>query len=548
MKRSSHRGNPPLQSRRDFLRHVVHLGAVGAIGASGLWLPTRVAAQSSPSSVVEIDTGQVRGYVNEGISVFKGMPYGASTAGANRFRPPQPAEAWTGIRESVEYGPSAPQTLGSDGRLAPGQSEDCLVINVWTPEANSNKKRPVMFWCHGGGFTNLSGSSPSYDGTNLCKRGDVVVVTVNHRLNIMGFTHLAELGGEQFAHAGTAGMLDLVAALQWVQRNIEQFGGDPGNVMIFGESGGGRKVGTLLAMPAAKGLFHRAVIQSGPTIQLASAEAGTRQASSVMEALGLRSGDMRGLQNAPVERIIGAYLSMSDQSSTDSSSFAPVVDGDALPASPFHPTASAVNPDVPLIVGANRTELTLQMRGDTAAFNLDEAAMVRRLQPILGDMTQEIIDVYRSDQPDASPSELFFLIISDRTYVVPCTVIAERRAALNAAPVRSYYLTWETQTFNGRLMTPHALDIPFVFDNTHAERTVYGFTTGTAEERSMADKISDSWIAFARSGNPDTGKLPDWPAYSSSSRQTMVLDNQSRIVEDPIRSRREIMQRSLNLT
>ena len=223
------------------------------------------------------------------------------------------------------------------------------------------------------------------------------------------------------------------------------------------------------------------------------------------------------------------------------------MDGDALPASPFHPTASAVNPDVPLIVGANRTELTLQMRADTEAFNLDEAKMMQRLQSILGDMTREVVDVYRSAEPDASPSELFFLIVSDRAYVVPCTVIAERRAALNAAPVRSYYLTWETQTLDGRLMTPHALDIPFVFDNTHAERTVYGFTTGTAEERAMADKISDSWIAFARSGNPDTGKLPDWPVYTGESRQVMVLNNESRVVEDPIRERRQVMQRVLNL-
>lgn len=531
-----------LQSRRRFLSHSVQFGAMGAIAASGLWLPGRLAAQSSPSAVVETETGRVRGYVNEGVSVFKGIPYGASTAGENRFRPPQPAPAWTGVRESVEYGPTAPQSLDANGQLGAGQSEDCLVINIWTPQANSNRKRPVMFWCHGGGFTSLSGSSPSYDGTNLCNRGDVVVVTVNHRLNIMGFSHMAELGGEPFAHAGTAGMLDLVAALEWVQRNIEQFGGDPDNVMIFGESGGGRKVGTLLAMPAAKGLFHRAVIQSGPTIRLASAEAGTRQATSLFEALGLRPGDMRGVQSAPVEQIIAAYQRLSQ-----SSSFAPVVDGDALPTSPFHPTASAVNPDVPLIVGANRTELTLQMRSDTAAFELDEAGMRQRLQSVLGDMTAEVIDVYRRAEPDASPSELFFLIVSDRAYVVPCTVIAERRAALNAAPVRSYYLTWETRTLNGRLMTPHALDIPFVFDNTHSERTVYGFTTGTVEERRMADKISDSWIAFAGRGNPDTGKLPDWPVYTGASRQTMVLDNESRVVEDPIGPRREVMQRVLNL-
>ncbi|PLW82871.1 carboxylesterase/lipase family protein [Kineobactrum sediminis] len=531
------------QSRRQFLRQSMQLGTVAMLGANGLWLPTHVAAQSSPSGIMEVDTGRIRGYCNEGVSVFKGIPYGASTAGENRFRPPQPAAPWTGVRTVKDYGPSAPQSLRPDGKLGEGQSEDCLAINVWTPEPNGNRKRPVMFWCHGGRFTSLSGSSPSYDGTNLCNRGDVVVVTVNHRLNILGFTHMAELGGESFAHAGTAGMLDLVAALEWVQRNIEQFGGDPDNVMIFGESGGGRKVGTLLAMPAAKGLFHRAVIQSGPTIRLASAEAGTQQAKSLFDELGLRPGDMGGVQRAPVERVIGAYQRLSLRGE-----FAPIVDGDALPDSPFHPSASTANPDVPVIVGANRTELTFWMRNDDAAFNMNERQVEERLQSVTGDLTREVIDVYRTAEPDASPSELYFLIASDHSYVVPCMVIAERRAALNAGLVRSYYLTWDTKTRGGRLMTPHALDIPFVFDNTHPQKTTYGFTTGTEKERSMADKISDSWIAFARSGNPDTGKLPDWPNYSGASRQTMVLDNVSKVIEDPIKSRREIMQRVLGLS
>lgn len=538
------------QSRRQFLRHSMRLSAAMAVGASGLWLPAHLAAESAPSASVETDKGRVRGYVNEGVSVFKGMPYGASTAGDNRFRPPQPAAAWTGVREAMEYGPSAPQSLGENGGLGEGQSEDCLVMNVWTPEANSNKKRPVMFWCHGGGFTSLSGSSPSYDGTNLCKRGDVVVVTVNHRLNIMGFTHMAEAGGEAFKHAGTAGMLDLVAALQWVQRNIEQFGGDPDSVMIFGESGGGRKVGTLLAMPAAKGLFHRAVIQSGPSMRLVSADAGARLASSLFDELSLKVGDMKAVQNAPVEHIIGAYQRIARQPGyrAVTAGFAPVVDGDALPYPSFHPEASPVNPDVPVIVGANRTELTLQMRGDEAAFNLNEKQLKQRLQSVTGELTKDVIDVYRAAEPDASPSELYFLIVSDHRYVIPCTVIAERRAALNAGPVRSYYLTWETKTRDGELMTPHALDIPFVFDNTHSERTVYGFTTGTEEERSMADKISDTWIAFARSDNPNVGKLPDWPTYSKASRQVMVLNNDSKVLEDPIQSRREIMQEVLQLS
>ena len=538
-----------LKSRRQFLRQSIQLGAAGVIGASGLWLPWKVAAATNRSAVVETDKGKVQGYVNRGISIFKGIPYGASTAGKNRFRPPQPANPWSGIRDTLEYGAAAPQSLNPSGGLGKGQSEDCLVLNVWTPATGDHKKRPVMFWCHGGGFSSLSASTPAYDGTNLCNRGDVVLITVNHRLNALGFAHLADQGGEAFQHSGTAGMLDLVAALQWVKTNIAQFGGDPEKVLIFGESGGGRKVGTLLAMPAAKGLFHRAVIQSGPSMKLVSAEAGTRRAEMLMQEMGIKPGDMKAAQEMPIEKVIAAYgrIARRPEHSGAEGNFAPVVDGDVLPYPSFHPTASPVNPDVPLIVGTNRTELTLQLQRDAEAFSLNEAQMEARIKKIAGDLTREVIDVYRTAVPSASPSELFFLIASDAAYVVPSTVIAERRAALGGGPVYAYYLTWKTRTRNGKLMTPHALDIPFVFDNTDSEHTTYGLTTGTEEERSLADKVSDTWIAFARTGEPNGGKLPQWPPYSKNSRRTMVIDNTSEIMEDPIKPRREIMQKVLKL-
>lgn len=531
-------------NRRQLLRHAIRLSAgLGAISAGGILLPSCYANTGNPSGVVETATGKVQGYVNQGVSVFKGIPYGASTAGKNRFMPPQPVEPWTSVKETVEYGPSAPQSV-SGGSLGEGQSEDCLALNIWTPEANDNKKRPVMFWCHGGGFTSLSGSSPSYDGTNLCNRGDVVVVTVNHRLNVMGFTSLAEQGGDALAHSGTVGMQDLVAALTWVKDNIEQFGGDPDTVMIFGESGGGRKVGTLLAMPAARGLFHRAVIQSGPSMKLVSAENGAALADKLMQELGLRQGDIQGLQALPAAKIIAAYQALARQPGyrAVTAGFAPVVDGESLPYPSFDPVASPVNPDVPLIVGANRTELTLQMRGDEAAFNLTWEQLPERVQRIAGDRTEEVIAVYREAVPDAPASEIYFLIASDARYVVPCSEIAARRSQLNGGNVYAYYLTWPTKTLGGKLMTPHALDIPFIFDNTHAERTVYGFTTGTEEERALADKVSDTWIAFARSGNPNAGKLPEWKPYTTETRNTMVIDNNSQLVDDPFKARREIMR------
>jgi para-nitrobenzyl esterase len=536
-----------LKTRREFLHQSFQIGALGVLGASGLWMPLRAAAETARSGIVETDKGKVQGYVNQGVSVFKGIPYGASTAGKNRFRPPQPATPWTGIRDAMDFGPSAPQSLNPSGGLGEGQSEDCLVLNVWTPSTTDDKKRPVMFWCHGGGFSSLSASTPAYDGVNLCNRGDVVVVTVNHRLNALGFTHLAEQGGEPFRHAGTVGMLDLVAALEWVKTHIARFGGDPDKVMIFGESGGGRKVGTLLAMPAAKGLFHRAVIQSGPSMKLVSAEAGAKRAQILMQEMGLQPGDLKAAQEIPIEKVIAAYgrIARRPEHSGAEGNFAPVVDGDVLPHPSFHPTASPVNPDVPVIVGSNRTELTLQLRADEAAFHLNDQQMEERVKRIAGDLTKEVIQVYRAAEPDASPTELFFLIASDAAYVVPSAVIAERRASLNAGPVYAYYLTWKTKTFNGKLITPHALDIPFVFDNTDKEHTTFGLTTGIEEERNLADKVSDTWIAFARTGVPDGGKLPHWPAYSKNSRNTLVIDNTSKVVEDPIKPRREIMQKVL---
>jgi len=537
-----------LESRRNFLRQSVYAGVVGMFGAGALWLPVHASGETKRSPVVETDKGKIRGYVNKGINVFKGVPYGASTAGKNRFRPPQPAEPWTGVREALEFGHSTPQSLDPQtGGLGKGQSEDCLVLNVWTPSTTDGKKRPVMFWCHGGGFRSGSASSPAYDGTNLCLRGDVVVVSVNHRLNVMGFAYLYEQGGEPFKHSGTAGMLDIVKALEWAATNIEQFGGDPDRVMIFGESGGGRKVGTLLAMPAAKGLFHRGVIQSGPSLKLVSKEDGIRLSEMLMKELSLKTGDMKGLQSVPIEKVMAAYGRISGGPGYDpnNNGFAPVVDEDSLPFPSFHPVASPVNPDVPLIVGANRTELTIHLQRDEAAFHLNEQDMVKRVSRIVGDLSKDVIDIYRTAEPDASPSEIFFLIASDARYVVPCAVIAERRSALNAGPVYSYYLTWKTKTRNGKLMTPHALDVPFVFDNTDKEHTAFDFTTGTKEERSLADKVSDTWIAFARTGDPNCGKLPKWLPYTISSRKTMVIDNQSKVVEDPFKNRRIIMKHVL---
>ncbi len=316
--------------------------------------------------------------------------------------------------------------------------------------------------------------------------------------------------------------------------------------MIFGESGGGRKVGTLLAMPDAKGLFQRAVIQSGPTIKVITREDATLAAQAVLDELQIPRADFRKLQEVPLDKLVPAYFAASRRHRFNHtvSGFAPVVDGKVLPQHPFHPTASAIMPEVPLMIGTNRTELTLQLAGDTAAFSLDEAGLQTRIKGLFGDNAASLIDVYRKSVPAATPSELFFLIVSDNRYCAPIMTIADRRAALGKAPVHTYYFTWETPVQGGRLRSPHALEIAFAFDNTERSKR---FTGGGPRAAALADKMSDAWIAFARTGSPDTGKLPKWTAYTSSQRATMVFNDVSAVVDDPMGVRREAMQAAMGL-
>jgi para-nitrobenzyl esterase len=534
-----------MTNRRTFLKQTSLLALAPAL------------ARAEPSGVVVADTafGKVRGEEVQGIKIFKGVPYGASTAGQNRFMPPKDPMPWSGVRDALHYGPSTPQSnpgatraispLSVASANLPPESEDCLVLNVWTPALKDGRKRPVLFWCHGGGFVTGSGSSPGTDGANLARRGDVVVVTINHRLNVLGFTYLAEFGGSDFASSGDAGMLDIVHALRWVRNNIEQFGGDPNTVMIFGQSGGGRKVGTLLAMPSAKGLFHRAVIESGPTIRLVEREQAIRVAGMLLAKLNVGKSDVRELQKMPVDRIMGAYFSVvKDMGGEDqmTQGFSPTVDGNAIPKHPFHPAASPISADVPLMIGSTRTEMTLL--SDAASFSLDEAGMQSRIKSMAGDSSDALIELYRKLNPRATPSDLYFLIASDYRYGAPVMKIAERRAALGKGSVHLYYFTWETPVEGGRLHSPHTMEIPFAFDNVQISR---GITGGGADAMALADKVSDSWIAFARTGDPNHAKLPHWPAFNASDRPTLVINNQSKVVGDPIREQRLAMFRALDL-
>jgi para-nitrobenzyl esterase len=536
------------QSRREFLKRS---SLLVALSAGGVLRPAR-----AQQSFVEADTafGKVRGLDVAGVKTFKGIPYGASTARRNRFMPPQDPEPWAGVRDALAYGSSAPQrepgaraatsSRAVAARGLPDEGEDCLVLNVWTPAVGGAGRRPVMVWCHGGGFVSGSGSSPVTDGANLARRGDVVVVSINHRLNVLGFTNLSELGGREFAQSAEVGMLDIVHALKWVRANIGEFGGNPDNVTVFGQSGGGRKVATLLAMPPAKGLFHRAIIESGATLKLVEPEQGVRVARELMKVVGLEPGRWRELQTLPLDQLMSAYFETVRGMGVDQMTmgFSPNVDGVAIAQHPFHPKAAAISANVPLIVGSTRTELTSS--ADASAFTLDEAAMHKRLTALLGDSTDHLLEVYRKANPGASPSDLYFLIASDERYGAPVMKIAERRAALGRGPVYLYYFRWETPLDGGKYRSPHTVEIPFAFHNLEASP----WTAGVPNTAALADQVSGAWLAFARTGNPNTSKLPRWPAFDAKRRTTMVFDAESKAVEDPLHDRRIAMFEATGLS
>jgi para-nitrobenzyl esterase len=486
-------------------------------------------------SIVATTAGKVQGTTRNDIHVFKGIPYGAPTGGSNRFRPPTPPAPWTGVRDALQYGASSPQPVGGMAGLyaitgsteREPESEDCLCLNVWTPAVNDGGKRPVMFWCHGGGFTMGSGSSGFYRGTNLARRGDVVVVTVNHRLGPLGYLYLGDILGEEYASSGNVGMLDLVMALEWVRDNIAAFGGDPGNVTIFGESGGGAKVSTLLAMPAAQGLFHRAIVQSGPGLRVMSREKATEHTGKLLKALEIAPGNSEQLSVVPVEQIFAANAQVN---SNGLRGWSPVLDGQVLPHHPFAPVAPAISAHVPLIIGTNKDEATLFLLTDRELATLDETGLRVRIQTMAGDAADRLLAAYHHAYPQYSPADLFAAMMSDHMMRMNSITLAERKVAQRAAPVYMYLFTYETPTLDGRLKSCHALEIPFVFDNV--DRT--DRFTGTSPERfPLAEKMSEAWMAFARDGVPFARELPPWPAYNPEQRPTMIFDTTCRVENDP---------------
>jgi para-nitrobenzyl esterase len=481
--------------------------------------------------------GQVRGLRKRGASVFKGLRYGADTAGANRFRPPQPVAPWTGVQDAFDYGPQSPQMRSPLADKGP-MSEDCLRLNIFTPAADMSA-RPVMVWFHGGGFEAGSGSQKVYDGTRLALRGDVVVVTLNHRLNVFGHCYLGDRLGEAYAQAGNVGYLDLICALRWVSDNIAAFGGDPDNVTIFGQSGGGRKVSLCYAGEDARGLFQRGVVQSGSHLRVQAPEEAARLTDALLKTLDLAPGDAARLLEAPMDALSAAQLKVMRDTR---SRFSPVLDGLAFKDHPFLPNAPAISSHLPMMVGTTRTELSNQLGYEPGAFDLDMAELRKRLARHVGEADVEAaIAEFQASNLQASPSELYFLITSARGYILDQTLMAEQRVKSGAAPTYVYQLTWRSPAEDGRRISQHTLDLPFMFDNVAAAPHLTG--PETDETRALAQAMAETWIAFARTGDPNNAAIPDWRPYNLTTRPMMLFDVPPTLAQDPFAGERAFMSR-----
>jgi para-nitrobenzyl esterase len=508
-----------------------------------------VAADGAP--IVETASGKVVGYMRNGIQTFKGIPYAETTEGANRFMPPIKVKVWSGVRSSRQYGSVAPQAPRSgwandeeafmfswdDGI----QGEDCLRVNVWTPAVNDGKKRPVMVWLHGGGFSAGSGQElKSYDGENLARRGDVVVVSLNHRLNVLGYLNLAQYG-DRYASSANLGMLDIVAALEWVRDNIERFGGDPGTVTIFGQSGGGGKVGALMGMPAASGLFHRAIVESGSMLRAGSGEKSRQLADLIVAELGLNHSNIQEIQTLPCDKLIQASIKVLRERNTtprgtppnfrrlaETLGFAPVVDGTILPAHPFDPQASTLSADVPMIIGSTLNEFITAINHPEYE-QMPETELEERVRGMFGDRTPRVIAAFKQRSPHASAFDVWSHIGASSVRQAAIAQ-ATAKAALGKAPAYLYWFTWQTPIFDGRPRAFHCAEIPFVFDNTDRCENMTG---GGADARALASIMSDAWIHFARTGNPNHPHMPQWDAFSPNRKQTMMFDNKTVQVNGP---------------
>ena len=489
--------------------------------------PLSSASFAAAGTELQTRSGRVRGEKHNGLHIFKGIPYGGDTA-KRRFQPPVKETPWKGVRDATEYGASAPQ--GREG----ASSEDCLFLNCWTPGLADGAKRPILFYIHGGGYATGSGSDPLYDGSTLCHQGDVVVITVNHRLNAFGYLYLANLAGPDYAHSGNVGQLDLIAALQWVQEHAEALGGDPNSVMVFGQSGGGAKIATMMAMPAAKGLFHRAWTMSGQQVTAAGPRAATQRAERFLATLkpgSSRDAQIKALLQAPVADVLAAAKAKDFSRIEDKSlHFCPVMDSGVLPRHPFWPDAPLQSANIPMVIGNTRDETRAFLAKDEN-FSLkweDLPDKIRR-QQYVDIEPRAVIEFYRKQYPNYTPSQVFFAATTAGRSWRGAVEELEVRAA-QGNNTWAYQLDWGSPLDGGKYGAFHTLDIPLVFNNIHQAGSRTG---GSDDAQKMARSMSAALLAFAKTGNPNDATIPKWKPYSRAQRETMVFDVPSHLENDP---------------
>jgi para-nitrobenzyl esterase len=508
----------------------LYLGAAATVA-------TAVSLAASPSSgsdpIVQTKQGKLEGQTSKSSYSFLGIHYGADTGGQNRFLPPQAVQSWSGVKKADQMGNRCPQPpINMPGEMGTvlsfsdlPTSEDCLVLNVWTPHVHDHAKRAVMVWLHGGGFFLGSGGDKYYEGSNLAGKNDVVVVTLNHRLAAFGYLYLGNEAGPAYADSQLVGMLDIVQALQWVKDNIAQFGGDPNNVTIFGQSGGGSKVSALTAMPSAHGLFQKGIIESGAAVHLGSIADATATRDKVLANLGLKSVDMDKLRSVSTQDLMmaGAKAGLL--------AFFPAVDGKILPTQPFDPVGSPLSAKVPIMVGSTKDEATNVFLTDPTWQTMTDADLLKRVSGSVGpELAPTVIEMYRSSAPTDKPMHLWTSIVTDQMFTRNSVLLAERKVEQHAAPVYMYKINWNSPVLGGKLRAPHAVELPFVFDNVDVSAGLVG--AGPTQNK-MAEMMSRTFAAFARTGNPNVKGYPHWPAYTLEKRETFIYDIPPQVVSDP---------------
>jgi para-nitrobenzyl esterase len=550
MKCTTHAGSTNFDRRTllVYSARAAGLIAANAIFPRGLGIGHALADLPSTEPVTT-RSGGIRGKLVDGVNSFLGIPYGAPTGGARRFLAPLRETPWTGVRDAFDWGPYAPQSGRARGvkqiefwaPLRPastrGESEDCLYLNVWTRGAGDRGKRPVMVWLHGGGYDQGSGGSPGYSGEDLARDYDVVGVSINHRLNVLGYLYLGGVLGGEFAESANPGQQDIVAALDWVHENIEAFGGDPGRVMIYGQSGGAGKVVNVMGMPRAVGRFHAAAVQSGGA-RGGDRDAATESAERLLEAFGLSKGNARDLQKVPLDQLMKVAAGANNDAAVPAGAaglelrWGPVVDGAVIPEDP---NASPLSKDVPVIVGATRTERTIYEVDGDGYGRLSEEELLANVTLLVGaDHAARVIAGYRREKPNASPHALDSYIGTDLR--APGS-LAVARNARNQAPTWVYRWDWETPVMD--LLAPHTMEIPFVMSHLDDCTSMTGPVTESMRE--LEGRAAGAWVALAAGGNPNHKGLPQWPAYTEAQKAVMLFDSPCRVAEDPGAELRELL-------